>query len=211
MIDLSEIIGACKRGERLAQKMLYEQFSTKMRALCFRYLGKNADVEDILHEGFIIVFTKIGQFAGKGSFEGWMKRIFINSSLRFLKIKQNSIISHGDDKIVQSEHENVENPILIEGTEKQRDLIRRMNFSKEELIEVLQLLPEGYRIVFNLFVFEKHSHKEIAELLSISENTSKSQLNRARKYLQQKLYEISLKKANKEDNDQYRNLLRIVI
>jgi len=112
---------------------------------------------------------------------------------------------------VQSEHENVENPILIEGTEKQRDLIRRMNFSKEELIEVLQLLPEGYRIVFNLFVFEKHSHKEIAEILSISENTSKSQLNRARKYLQQKLYEISLKKANKEDNDQYKNLLRIVI
>ncbi|MBT3210285.1 MAG: sigma-70 family RNA polymerase sigma factor [Bacteroidetes bacterium] len=209
-MELSEIIEACRRGERLAQKMLYQEFSMKMRAVCYRYLGKNADAEDILQEGFITVFTKISQYSGKGSFEGWMKRIFINSSLRLLKNKQNSILSHGEEKIVQWEQKNVENPLSAGGTEKQQDLIRRMNFSKEELMELLQKLPEGYRVVFNLFAIEKHNHKEIAKILSISENTSRSQLNRARKHVQQKLYEISLKRALKEDNEQYKNLLRVV-
>lgn len=211
MTDLSEIVEACKRGEELARKMLYEQYSTLMRAVCFRYLGNDADTEDVLHESFLKVFTKIDQFKGIGSFDGWMKRIFINTSLRFLKNKLDSALSHGDDKLMQWEHENVVHHISIEGKEKQEDLIRRMNFSKEELMCVLQTLPEGYRVVFNLFVFEKHTHKEIAELLSVSENTSKSQLNRARKFVQQKLYEMSLVKAGKEENEQYKSLLRVVV
>jgi len=211
MTDLSEIVEACKRGEELARKMLYEHYSTRMRAVCFRYLGNEADTEDVLHECFLKVFTKIGQFTGTGSFDGWMKRIFINASLRFLKNKQDFALSHGDDNLMKWEHENVVNPISPGGKEKQEDLIRRMNFSKEELMCVLQTLPEGYRLVFNLFIFEKHGHKEIAELLSISESTSKSQLNRARKFVQQKLYEMSLVKAGKEENEQYKRLLRVVV
>ncbi|MEA3443836.1 MAG: sigma-70 family RNA polymerase sigma factor [Bacteroidota bacterium] len=210
MTELSEIIEACKRGEELARKMLYEQFSTRMRAVCFRYLSNNADTEDILQEGFITVFTKIGQFTGRGTFEGWMKRIFINTSLGFLKCKNDSVLSHGDEKLLQWEQENIVNPISAKGQEKQQDLIRRMNFSKEELMDILQVLPEGYRIVFSLFVFEKHGHKEIAKMLSISENTSKSQLSRARKFLQQKLYEISRKRAGEEENEQYKSLLRVI-
>ncbi|SEH05354.1 RNA polymerase sigma factor [Candidatus Venteria ishoeyi] len=211
MTDLSEIIDACKRDEELARKILYEQTSTRMRAICFRYLGNKSDTEDVLHESFIIVFTKIKQFEGKGSFEGWMKRIFINNSLRFLKDKRKAELSHGDEMLSKWEYENADSPLSSKGKEKQEDLIRRMEFTKEELMEVLQTLPEGYRLVFNLFIFEKHGHKEIAKLLSISENTSKSQLNRARKYIQQKLYKISIERAGKEENDQYKQHLRVVV
>ena len=210
MTDLVEIIEACKRGEELARKLLYEQFSTRMRGLCFRYLGSSSDSEDVVHESFLIVFTKISQYSGKGSFEGWMKRIFINSSLRFLRNKKDSALSHGDEMLVKWEQENMVNPLSPNGSEKQEDLIRRTNFTKDELMAVLQSLPEGYRLVFNLFVFEKHSHKEISKMLGISQNTSKSQLARARKYVQQKLYDMSLERAGKEENEQYRQLLRVV-
>lgn len=211
MTDLNDIVEACKRGEALARKMLYEQYSARLRAVCFRYLGNEADTEDVLHECFLKVFTKIGQFTGTGSFDGWMIRIFINASLRFLKNKRDPVLSHGDDNLMKWEHENVVIPISPEGKEKKEDLIRRMNFSQEELMTVLQTLPEGYRTVFNLFVFEKHSHKEIAELLSVSESTSKSQLNRARKFVQQKLYEMGRAKDGKEENEQYKRLLRVVV
>ena len=210
MTDLSEIIEACQRGEELARKLLYEEYSTRMRGVCFRYLGNASDTADVLHEGFIIVFTKIGQFTGKGSYEGWMKRIFINLSLRFLKKKKEDALVHGDEMLMKWEYENSPNPLSPNGKEKQEDLIRRMNFSQEELMAVLQLLPEGYRLVFNLFVFEKMTHKEIAKMLDISENTSKSQLNRARKFVQQKLYNMSLERATREQNEQYKSLLRVV-
>jgi RNA polymerase sigma-70 factor (ECF subfamily) len=210
MTDLCEIVEACKRGEELARKLLYEHYSTRMRGLCFRYLGNEVDTEDVMHECFLVVFTKIKQFKGTGTFDGWIKRIFINASLKFLKEKRSTELSHGDEMIKRWEQENIDSPISTKGREKQEDLIRRMQFTKEELIDVLQNLPEGYRLVFNLFVFEKHSHKEIANLLSIAESTSKSQLNRARKYIQQKLYEMSLERAGKEENEQYKRHLKVV-
>ncbi len=211
MTKLNEIIQACQRGEELAQKLLYEQFSTKMRAICFRYLGNIEDAEDILHEGFIMVFTKINQFADRGSFEGWIKRIFINISLRHIKNTRKSSLVYGDEKILQWENENFSSPISNQDSEKPKDIINRMDFSRDELMNALQTLPEGYRIVFNLYVFEKNSHKEIAKLLSISENTSKSQLSRARKFLQQKLYEMSLERDKNEKNRQYKDFLKVVI
>ncbi len=210
MTDLSEIIEACKRKEELARKLLYEHYSARMRAVCFRYLGNESDTEDVLHECFLIVFTKISQFTGKGSFDGWMKRIFINAALRFIKNKNTTIISHGEDKLIQWENEKARQPISTNNSESKENLIRRMNFTQEELMEVLQLLPEGYRIIFNLFVFEKQSHKEIAKMLSISESTSKSQLSRARKFIQHKLYEISILRIDRQEKEQYKNLLRIV-
>ena len=210
MAKLNEIIEACQNGENLARKMLYEEYSTKMRAVCYRYLGNIMDTEDILHESFIIIFAKIGQYSGKGSFEGWLKRIVINTSLNFLKKKRKSTISYGDEMIEIWEQKNIENPISSKGEEKDKDLVRRMNFSKDELMEIMQQLPEGYKLVFNLVVFEKHTHKEVGELLSITEGTSRSQLNRARKYLQQELYKASIEKRKKEDNDQYKSILRVV-
>ncbi len=211
MTDLKELIEAGKRGEELAWKLLYQRYSARMRALCYRYLGDVADTQDVVSESFMKVFTKMSQFKGKGSFEGWMKRIFINSCLTFLKEKQTSILFHGDDKLEQWDNQNIESPIAMMGTEKQQDLIRRMNFSKEELMEIMQTLPEGYRLVFNLYVFEKMKHKDIATVLNVSENTSKSQLTRARRVLQQKLYEVSLERTKELEDEQYNSLLRVVI
>ncbi len=210
MTNLNEIIEACKRGEEIARKLLYEQFSQEMRAICFRYIGSYNDTEDVLQESFIKVFTKLDQYNGKGSFEGWLKMICINASLNFLKKKSRSRLSHGDEELAKWENENLVVPLsdkLLDAEE----VIGRLNLSKDEIIELLQELPAGYKTVFNLYVFEKHSHKEIAELLMISVNTSKSQLKKARKYLKQILYKKGLEQLRMEDHEQYRSILKVVV
>ena len=210
MTNQNDIIQACKQGEKLARKMLYEEFSPRMRAVSFRYVGNISDAEDIIQECFITIFKKINQYTGKGSFEGWIRRIIINSSLRFLEIKNRIPIISNEINTENYDYDS-ETQVSFYGKEKPEDLVRKMNFSKEELMEILQLLPIGYRTVFNLYVFDKLSHNEISEVLSISESTSKTQLFKARKYLQQKLYEISLQRVAKEENKQYKEFLRVVI
>lgn len=164
-----ELIQSCIKGNRNSQRMLYEQFSGKLFALCLRYAKDRADAEDYLQEGFIKIFTNLGQYKFEGSFEGWMRRVIITTALQHLrKDKQ------------QPEYELPEKHIaLADGSD---DVLDKL--SADELMEHIQALPAGYRTVFNLYVLEEFSHKEIAAELGISEGTSKSQLARARALLQ---------------------------
>ncbi|HMP94497.1 MAG TPA: RNA polymerase sigma factor [Phnomibacter sp.] len=165
----SDFWEALLSGKRYAQKELYDRFSGKMYALCLRYAGNQPLAEDMLQEGFIKVFNNLSQFKGEGSFEGWMRRIFVNTAIEMLRrrsLKQRPI-ENGDLDIPQSS--------LTSGYDK---------VSLADLLAVIQQLPEGYRTIFNLYVLEGYSHKEIAQLLHISEGTSKSQLARAKQLLQ---------------------------
>jgi RNA polymerase sigma factor (sigma-70 family) len=209
-MNLEDLIEACKRNEELAWKLLYEQYSTQMRAVCFRYLGNHSDAEDLLQDCFIKIFTNIDRFKGTGSFEGWIRSIFVNSSLKFLRKKKSETLSLGSEALDKWDRDNMVSPLQTEESEKMKDLIQQTLFTKEELLDMLQQLPDGYRVVFNLYEIEEYSHKQIAKALSISINTSKTQLNRARKYLQQLLYRSSLKQKKEMENEEYRELLKIV-
>ncbi len=173
----AEIIEGCRAGKRELQKALYERYSGKMYNICLRYAKSKYEAEDILQEGFIKVFDKIGQFAGTGSFEGWIRRIVVNSALEVIR-KRKIDFSSIDIKYVQDPHEHTFNTISTLNT--------------KELLAIIQELPDGYKTVFNLYVIEGYQHSEIAEMLSISEGTSKSQLARARNLLQLKLNETEL-------------------
>lgn len=178
----SKIIEGCKAGKRIAQRQLFDKFSIQMLGVCLRYARNKSEAEDIMQEGFIKVFLNIKKFRGEGSFEGWIKRIMINTSIHHLKknLKHDFHldISELDDKIILEEVEETTSVLTA-----------------KELMKLIQALPDGYKIVFNLYVFEKYSHKEIAELLKISENTSKSQLSRARSFLKQKVKELIKEKS----------------
>ncbi|GET26703.1 DNA-directed RNA polymerase sigma-70 factor [Prolixibacter sp. NT017] len=144
-----------------------------MYGVCLRYSKDATEAEDNLQEGFIRVFTKIDQFQFKGSFEGWMRRIMVNTSLEKFR-KQNNLYP-------------VEDITLYEGKQLSEDLLAQINAN--ELLKLVQELPARYRMVFNLYAIEGFSHKEIGEMMGISEGTSKSNLSRARVILQKKVYE----------------------
>ncbi len=144
-----------------------------MLGLCRRYIKGDLEAEDVMIKGFMKVFTKIGLFEGKGSFEGWMKRIMINEALGFIR----------KNKAMYLEVE-------IEVADKEPDYDKMSTeLEVKDLVKLVDELPSGYRTIFNLYAIEGYSHKEVSELLGISENTSKSQLSRARMHLQRKLLE----------------------
>ncbi|GET30003.1 DNA-directed RNA polymerase sigma-70 factor [Prolixibacter sp. SD074] len=144
-----------------------------MYGVCLRYSKDATEAEDNLQEGFIRVFTKIDQFGFRGSFEGWMRRIMVNTSLEKFR-KQNNLYP-------------VENITVYEGKQLGEDLLAQI--TADELLQVVQELPAHYRMVFNLYAIEGYSHKEIGDKMGISEGTSKSNLSRARVILQKKVYE----------------------
>ena len=162
-----EIIQGCKSGDRRAQKALYDKYSAKMFGVCKRYVKSIESAEDVLVEAFYKVFNKIDMFSNEGSFEGWIRRVVVNESLMFLR-KNYRFNEHVeiDEVPVQAETVNIEDQL-----------------SANEILRLLDKLPTGYRTVFNLYVLEGLKHKEIAELLEISINTSKSQLILAKKRL----------------------------
>jgi len=168
---LDEIIKGCVRGNRDSQGKLYQMFSGKMYGVCLYYSKDQTEAEDILHEGFLKVFNYISQYKGEGSFEGWIRRIMVNTSLEKYR-KQNILYPVGDiyDYIEDVGYE---------------DIIS--NISMNDLLKMIQDLSPQYRMVFNLYVMEGLSHKEISELLVISEGTSKSNLSRARTILQNRI------------------------
>lgn len=172
MCNLDRIIDKCKQGDRQAAEKIYQIFSAKMFALCLRFSKDRADAEDTLQDGFIKIFTSIGQYAGKGSFEGWMKRIMINTAME--KFRKNSPL-----QIVEELPE-------IEDNE---DIDEEVSIPEEVLADFVNQLPERYKMVFNLYVIEEMSHKDIAALLGINEGTSKSNLARAREILKRKVKE----------------------
>lgn len=148
-----------------------------MLGICMRYSARREDAEDILHEGFIKVFRNIGKFRGEGSFEGWIKRIMINTSL-----------SHYHSSLKQSFYSQAEE-LEDKPEDRPDDGFYGEAPPRSVLLSLIQELPDGYRFVFNMYVFEEFSHKEIASELGISVNTSKSQLAKARRQLQKKLKE----------------------
>ncbi|MFN8265978.1 MAG: sigma-70 family RNA polymerase sigma factor [Chitinophagaceae bacterium] len=166
----TDLIRRCLEGERKAQKELYDQYASKMYAVCLRYMSKSEDAQDILQDGFIKIFKNLDRFRGDGSFEGWMRRIFVNTAIEQLRKKKLDIsISEKEENI------EVKAPTPID------------NLNQKDLLRIIKELSPGYRTVFNLYVVEGYSHKEIADIMNISEGTSKSQLARARVILQEKI------------------------
>ncbi len=172
--------------DKKAFEVLYKEYAGLIKAIAYRYVKSWEQAEDILQETFVTIYRKIHQYSGKGSFEGWLKRIAINNALQFLKEKQKQYFDDINGLQVAEVDDNTE-----VNEKDMESLIKSVEFSQEEILNVVASLPTGFRIVFSMYVLENYKHKEIAELLGISESTSKTQLLRARKLLQKKLYEIA--------------------
>lgn len=173
MAQLEDIIHKCREENSNAQTALYRMFSSRMYGVCLRYSKNSAEAEDVLQEGFVRVFSKIKQFEFKGSFEGWMRRIMVNTALE--KFRKH-------DRLYP-----VEEMSIFESTEWVEETISLI--TAEDLMKMIQELPPRYRMVFNLFAIEGYSHQEIAEMMEITEGTSKSNLSRAREILQKRVTE----------------------
>lgn len=168
-MGLTQLISDCKKNDPKAQEQLYRLFSAKFYGVCLKYSSNYAEAEDNLQDGFIIIFKKIDQYNFTGSFEGWAKRIMINNALqKFRNIRFLEIVS---------ENMHIEEPVEIDDE----------NISLDYLLSIVQELPERYRLVFNLYVMDGYSHKEIAEMLNITTGTTKSNLARARMILKEKI------------------------
>lgn len=168
-MGLKDLIYRCKKQDRSAQEELYRLYAAKLFGLCLKYSGNRQQAEDNLQDGFVTIFEKIDQFKDQGSFEGWMKRILVNTALQ--KHRQQKVYG------ITNEDQIPEEEIEIETEE----------LSVSYLLECVQSLPDRYRQVFNMYVMDGYSHKEIANLLKISEGTSKSNLARARMALKEKI------------------------
>ena len=169
-MGLDQLINDCKNNDAKAQEQIYRLFAPKFFGVCLKYSANYAEAEDNLQDGFIIIFKKIEQFQFKGSFEGWAKRIMINNALqkyrtqvRFLEIVNDNII---EEEIFDIDDQDV---------------------SLDYLMQIIQELPDRYRMVFNLYVLDGYPHKEIAEMLGITTGTTKSNLARARMILKEKI------------------------
>lgn len=171
MNDLHQIIRNCQSNKRKSQQQLYDMFASKMFGVCMRYCKNRAEAEDCLQEGFIKVFSKIHLYSFKGSFEGWVRRIMVNTIIEYFRKKQAEVLVDEFPTIQEEEEDEVFVPII----------------SSSELLLVIQELPPKYRVVFNMYAIEGYTHKEIADEMDISVGTSKSNLSRARKWLKQKI------------------------
>lgn len=167
-----ELILGCLAEKRQAQQQLYETYSRRFMAICMRYLKDQEQAEDVMIQSFMKIFEKLSQFQGKGSFEGWMKRIVVTQALMTIRSNRSLTLTVS---LADAEKENA--PVAEDLTQ----------LEVAELMDLIQSLPLGYRTVFNLFAIEGYSHQEIGELLGITESTSKSQLNRARSVLKEKI------------------------
>ena len=185
----TELIEGCRRNESIAQKALYEHMAGKMFALCCRYIKDRMEAEDVLVTSFTKVFDRIDQFEGKGSFEGWVRRIVVNEALSYLRKNKSMYLETDLTAADREPHlDNLNNQL-----------------EADDLLKLVAGLPAGYKIVFNMYAIDGFSHKEIAGQLGISENTSKSQLSRARTHLQTKLMELEkCSHPNQKDNEQAR-------
>lgn len=167
-----QLIAGCRKGERLAQKELYDVYSRKMMGVCLRYVSDRETARDLLQDGFVKIFTSIDSYSGLGSFEGWMRRIFVNCALEYLR--KSDVLREATD---------LDNTVELI----QPDSSAISDLSAAELMNLVHELPTGFRTVFNLFAIEGYSHKEIGEILNITESTSRSQFTRARQLLQRRI------------------------
>ena len=173
------LVKKCIEGDNRAQKKLFDLFAPKLFGVCLRYMKDHNLAQDTLQDGFVKIFTKLSDYNGKGSFEGWMRRIVVNTCLDQLrkdqKLKMNTSID--DVSFLVKDNHWIEEELTA-----------------KDLLKLVESLPDGYRVVFNMFAIEGYSHKEIAEQMNISENTSKSQFSRAKSHLRRKLIELGIER-----------------
>ncbi len=168
IITDNDLIAGCIEADRKMQYELYQRYAAKMFGVCLRYTGNVEEAEDVLQEGFIKIFKKINSFRSEGSFEGWIRRIFVNTAIENFR-RKNYL-----QPISEKEEQTIEGQYL--------SALDKM--AEKDIINLVQQLSPGYRTVFNLYVVEGYTHRQIAEMLGISEGTSKSQLSRAKIILQ---------------------------
>ena len=171
---ITDLMEGCKAGNRKMQELLYKQTASKMLAVCMRYARDRMEAEDVLQQGYIKVFQKIGTYQRDGSFEGWIRRIMVNSAIESYRKNLRTL-----------------NVVPIEDAYEQPS--QSFDFSRlgmQDLLGLIQKLSDGYRMVFNMYIIEGYSHKEIADTLGISEGASKSQLSRARAILRDEIIKL---------------------
>lgn len=168
-MGLEQLIQKCKKNDTKAQGELYKLYSSKLFAICLKYSRNHAEAQDNLHDAFMTIFKKIGQYKNKGSFEGWVKRVTINTALQRYRVK--GFLEIVNEEAIEDISVEIDNETI------------KIDF----LLEIIQTLPDRYRLVFNLYVLDGYSHKEIAEMLNITTGTTKSNLARARMILRDKI------------------------
>jgi RNA polymerase sigma factor (sigma-70 family) len=171
---IDDLLEGCKAGDRKMQEMLYKQTASKMLAVCMRYAKDRMEAEDVLQMGYVKIFQKVKDYRGDGSFEGWIRRIMVNTA-------------------IESYRKNLRSLSIVPIEDAYEQPSAGFDFSSlgmQDLMNVIQKLADGYRMVFNMYIIEGYSHKEIAETLGISEGASKSQLSRARAILQQEIIKM---------------------
>ncbi|MEO8412835.1 MAG: RNA polymerase sigma factor [Ginsengibacter sp.] len=176
----SDLIKGCINGNRQMQEHLYKKFSPKMYGVCLRYLGNTDDANDVLQEGFIKIFKNLTKFRADGSFEGWIRRIFVNTSIEHFRKK---VKLYNVTEVQENTSEDTALNVLD-------------TLAVKDIILLVNELSPGYKTVFNLHVIEGYSHKEIADLLGITEGTSKSQLARAKGVLKKSLEKMTNRTSN---------------
>jgi RNA polymerase sigma factor (sigma-70 family) len=186
-----DILAGCIQGRSSAQRKLYDAYSRMLLGVCNRYAASIEEAEDIMQEGFVKIFLHIREFKGDGSLVAWMRRIMINTAItHYHKMRKHRY--HDDlDDVRESSFEDSD--------------WSEADFTREELYSIIHRMPDGYRMVFNLYAVEGYKHREIAEILEIDENTSKSQYSRARRWLQERLIKLkqgeALRKAAKQSDE----------
>jgi RNA polymerase sigma factor (sigma-70 family) len=171
--EIKNIINGCLRGSRRDQELLYRRYAARLYAVCLQYSGNDEEARDILQEGFIKIFENLIHYKFEGSFDGWVRRIIVNTALEKFRSKHNLYRVDDIDQIPEQDSEP--------------DNEDYAGLGARDLMEIIRELPPRYRIVFNLFAIEGYTHKEISNMMSISEGTSKSNLSRARVILQRRV------------------------
>jgi RNA polymerase sigma-70 factor (ECF subfamily) len=172
-----DLVKECVSGSSVAQKKFYDMFARKMMGVCLRYTNNYEEAQDVLQDAFVKIFNKLPDFQSKGSLEGWIRRIMVNTALdayRKAKKHQSNVDVDSVGYLLDSEDYTIE------------------NINAQDLLKIIQSIPEGYRVVFNLFAIEGYSHKEVADRLGVTESTSKSQYSRAKKMLRKILIDRNI-------------------
>jgi RNA polymerase sigma-70 factor (ECF subfamily) len=175
---IEELIKRCRSGERKAQELLYKQLAPKMMGVCMRYATDRMEAEDMLQNGFIRVFQKLNDYRGEGPFEGWVRRIMVHSSIEYYR----------------KHHKMMQVVNMDEADEPSVNPLAAAKLDAKDLMVLIQQLAPGYRIVFNLYAIEGYSHREIGEIVGITEGASKSQLSRARTILKEQIAKLEGKR-----------------
>ena len=180
-----DILAGCIKGKQSAQRELFERYSRLLLAVCNRYAENIEEAEDVMQEGFVKIFLNIKEFKAEGSLVAWMRRIMINTAItHYHKMRKHRYHDDLDD---------------VNETKFEETTWSESEFTREELFNVIHKMPDGYRQVFNLYAVEGYKHREIAEILKIDENTSKSQYSRARRWLQERLIKLKEERTKKDE------------